>query len=403
MPPMWTKLFPLLAFLLAASTTRAQEKPAEVSLCDLALHPKSFDRKTIRVRGTLDVNFEDFTLAIDNCGTQQQIWLAFGGDVPGIVASTANDNFRKPGTDLKVNGVSYGIAKDENFRKLYALIAARHGDKPTYRVTATLTGTFLAGEEIRVANGKTFLGGYGHLGCCSLLVITQVSNVESVPHADLNVGGIVLRPDGKPLPGFTVFDDVVGGSPPERQQTLTDEQGRFQFSNSGQLLRVEDPRYRPLALAVEPGGSPVHVRLEDASRSDWKLSPCSPADSDSRIGFSILFRLPITMESSPFDNDGVHTLFIFPHRSSAPEAELMFSNFADSGTTLQAADSSSGTQRWMKDGSGKVIGIDARGGARRVGSWRSTLFFPYDEAGYRLQKGKPTADLDRIIDSACIK
>ncbi len=189
---MWIKLFPLLAFLLAASTTRAQEKPAEVSLCDLALHPKSFDRKTIRVRGTLDVNFEDFTLAIDNCGTQQQIWLAFGGDVPGIVASTANDNFRKPGTDLKVNGVSYGIAKDENFRKLYALIAARHGDKPTYRVTATLTGTFLAGEEIRVANGKTFLGGYGHLGCCSLLVITQVSNVESVPHADLNVRGIVL-------------------------------------------------------------------------------------------------------------------------------------------------------------------------------------------------------------------
>jgi len=65
MPPMWTKLFPLLAFLLATSTTPAQEKPAEVSLCDLASHPKSFNQKTIRVRGTLDVNFEDFTLATD--------------------------------------------------------------------------------------------------------------------------------------------------------------------------------------------------------------------------------------------------------------------------------------------------------------------------------------------------
>src|SRR5579859_4926173 len=397
------KLIPFLAFLFAASPLLAQETRLDVPLCDLSAHPKAFDGSMIRVRGTLSVYFEDFSLSVKNCAAQQGIWLAFGGDVPGIVASTVNDTFRKQGTDLKVNGVSYGITKDENFRKLYALISARHGDKPAYRVKATLTGTFLAGEEIKVANGKTLLGGYGHLGCCSLLVITQVSDVESVPHANLDVRGTVVRPDGKPLQGFPVFDDVLGGSPPQRQQTLTDEKGRFQFSNSGQLLRLEDPRYRPLALAVEPGSSRVRVRLEDASRSDWKLSPCSQADSDSRVGFSILFRLPTTMESSPFDNDGVHTLFIFPHGGSAPEAELILSNFADSGTTLETADSSSGTQRWIKDGSGKVIGIDARGGARRVGSWRSTLFFPYDEAGYRLQKGEPTTDLDKIIDSACIK
>ncbi|MHB8502541.1 MAG: transthyretin-like family protein [Candidatus Acidiferrales bacterium] len=400
---MWTKLFPFLALLLAATTARAQETPPEVSVCDLASHPKSYDGKMIRVRGTLNVEFEDFTLSVKNCDTQQQIWLAFGGDVPGIVASMVNDNFRIQGTDLKVNGVSYGIAKDENFRKLYALIAARHGDKPSYRVTATLTGAFLAGKERQLSNGKSDFGGYGHIGCCSLFVITKVSDVESVPPAKLNVRGIVLGLDGKPLEGFLVFDDVLGGSPPLRQRAITDEKGRFQFSNSGQLLRIEDPRYRPLALAVEPGSSTVRVRLEDASRSDWKLSPCSQADSDSRVGFTILFRLPTTMESSPFDNDGVHTLFIFPHGSSAPEAELILSNFADSGTTLGAADSSSGTQRWIKDGPGKVIGIDARGGARRVGSWRNTLFFPYDEAGYRLQKGEPKTNLDRIIDSACIK
>jgi hypothetical protein len=399
----WTRPILFLVLLLVATTLRAQETPAEVSLCDLALHPKSFDGKTIRVRGTLNVNFEDFTLAIENCGTQQQIWLAFGGDVPGIVASMVNDNFRKPGVDLKVNGVSYAITRDENFRKLYALIAARHGDKPSYSVTATLTGAFLAGEERKLTNGKSYLGGYGHLGCCSLLVITLVSNVQSVPSADLTLDGSVLDPHGNPVEGLLVFDDVLGGSPPERQRAITDEKGRFQFSNSGQLLRIEDPRYRPLALVAEPGGSPVRVRLEDASRSDWKLSPCSLADSDSRVGFSILFRLPTTMESSPFDNDGVHTLFVFPHGSSAPEAELILSNFADSGTALGAADSSSGTQRWIKDGSGKVIGMDARGGGRRVGFWRNTVFFPYDEAGYRLQKGEPTTDLDRIIDSACIK
>src|SRR5580704_505395 len=192
----WTRPILFLVLLLVATTLRAQETPAEVSLCDLALHPKSFDGKTIRVRGTLNVNFEDFTLAIENCGTQQQIWLAFGGDVPGIVASMVNDNFRKPGVDLKVNGVSYAITRDENFRKLYALIAARHGDKPSYSVTATLTGAFLAGEERKLTNGQSYLGGYGHLGCCSLLVITLVSNVQSVPSADLTLDGSVLDPHG---------------------------------------------------------------------------------------------------------------------------------------------------------------------------------------------------------------
>jgi len=79
--------------------------------CDLARNPKAFDGKLIRVRGTLNVHFEDFSLGIRNCDTEQGIWLAFGGDVPGIVTSMANDNVRKPGVDIKVNDVPYGIKK----------------------------------------------------------------------------------------------------------------------------------------------------------------------------------------------------------------------------------------------------------------------------------------------------
>jgi hypothetical protein len=175
-------------------------------VCDLAKHPNSFDRKMIRARGTRNVEFEDFSLAISDCDTRQEIWLVLGGDVPGIVASTVNDTVRKPGVDIEVNGVSYGIKKDESFRRLYALISARHGDKSPYPVTATLTGALCPGEKSKLADGPTVFEGYGHVRCCSLLVITQVGDGESVPPANLNVSGTVSGPDGKPVQGFVVID-----------------------------------------------------------------------------------------------------------------------------------------------------------------------------------------------------
>jgi hypothetical protein len=55
--------FLLLSVLLSlARTVRAQEAPLDVPYCALAQDPASFDGKMIRVRGTLSVGFEDFTL-----------------------------------------------------------------------------------------------------------------------------------------------------------------------------------------------------------------------------------------------------------------------------------------------------------------------------------------------------
>jgi hypothetical protein len=399
---MWKRTLMLFASLFVSGHARAQDNHVDVPLCDLSAHPKAFDQRTIRVRATLSVYFEDFSLSVKNCSVQQGIWLAFGGDVPGIVVSMVNDNFRKPGTNLQVNGTSYGMVKDENFRRLYALIAAVHGSKPAYRVTATLTGTFLAGEESRVANGKSFLGGYGHLGCCSLLVITRVSNVVSFPPADLNVAGTVFRPDGKPFPGFLVLDDVLGGSPPQRQTATADSKGNFRFSDSGQLLRFEDPNYRPLALPVETGNPSVRVKLEDTKNSDWVLEPCRQNDSANRIGFSVWFTMPSSMESEAFDAEGTRSFFVFPHGSSAPEAEFIVSSSADQAQESTAAVASVWSEeRWIKNDSGKVVGIDARGRRRRGERWRTATFFGHDAAGYNLRLSKPTTDLDAILNSAC--
>jgi hypothetical protein len=381
----------------------AQENPVEVPGCELVRNPKAFDGKLIRVRGTLNVHFEDFSLGFGNCGSEQGIWLAFGGDVPGIVTSTVNDTVRKPGSDIELNGALYGIKKDDNFRKLYALIASRHGDKSDYRVTATLRGKFFAGEESRTAKGIVNFVGYGHLGCCALLVITQVSGVESVPQANLNLRGVLIGVDGKAVEGFTVFNDVLGGSPPERQKTVTNKKGEFAFSNSGQQLRFENPSYRPLALTVEPGGALIRVRLQDAKPSDWVILACEGDNSLSRIGFSVLFALPKTMESNPLNSDDMQSIFVYPRGGEQSSAELIVSSSSEEiSDAADSLDSEQFEERWIKDNAGKVVGMDARGRMKNGGYWRTAIFPGHVSASYRLQAGKQPNALDKIIDSACV-
>ena len=396
----------VVLFLVIAVRVRAETTPEEISFCDLAKHPKPMDGKTIRVRGTVSAEFESFTLWTKGCETQQAIWLAFGGDVPGIVASTANDNSRKPGVDIQINGVSYGIKKDENFRTLYALLAARHGEKAAYRVTATLTGAFIAGQETKTAGGQNIFMGFGHLGCCSLLVITEVSGVESVPPGDLDVRGTVLGPDGKPMKGFTVINEVNGGTPRERQQTATDSVGKFAFSEAGQLLRFEDPNYRPLALYVESGKGAVHVRLEEAKRSDWVVPTCDQVkDIGSRIGFYARFALPDGWESSLTDEEGLHAYFIYPRGRSAAEAELILSTNPEQEEAVEPdnfADSKWSAQRWIKDSAGKVIGIDTRAELKNGRLWRAAVLLRHDSIGYTVRSGSSASVMDKMIESACI-
>jgi hypothetical protein len=385
----------LIALVLAAGLIWMRQSQPLLSACDLVQNPRAFDRKTIDVRGALSVHFEDFTLEMPHCTASRGVWLAFGGDVPGIVASTANDGFRTAGVDMKVEGVSYGIKKDESFRKLYALIAAGRGNLAPFRVTATLSGVFFA------VNDPEAPSGYGHLGCCHLFVITSVTDVESEPAANLFVHGRVLGPDGNPVSGLTVFDDVLGGIPPQTQETSTNERGEFEFSNSGPLLRVEAPNYRPIAAAVEVGGPPVELKLEDARSSDWQMKTCTQAETSSRrIGFSMLFQLPPTMDFALLHD----THFVFPRGgSSATDTQLFIQNQVGFATDRsEVVDSEWSEQRWIKDSAGAVVGIDSHGRLKGGGSWRTVSFGSDNTARYSLEAGQPTALLDTILDSACL-
>jgi hypothetical protein len=391
-------------FLLGANLAFAQA-PLETSLCAVSKDPKAFDGKNIRVKGTFHVSFESFTVFAKGCEAKSAVWVAFGGDVPGIVTSLANDNVRRPGVDVTVDGAPYGIKKDDNFRRLYALLAARHGEEAMYRVTATVTGVFLSGDEQKGGDGKARFGGYGHLGCCSLLVIQEVGGASSVPSATMEAHGVVLDPKGKPLAGFKVFDDVLGGLPPQRQESVTDEHGQFRFTNSGQLLRFEDPQYRPVALPIEPGGAAVSVRLQEARRSDWTIPPCSERNGNSKlIGFAVRYEISPGMDYQRNDEKGEipSSYFVFPSGGEPLNPELAI--FREGAVIPDDAYLGArwSEQRWIRDQDGKIVGRDSRGRSKNGERWRTAIFFENDSAVYRIKTGARTAVIDKIVDSACI-
>jgi len=183
---------PLLSFLAYTAFSRAQA-PVHVTPCDLVNSPQQYAGKVVQVRARISLAFEDFSLAQPGCEDKYPgVWLMYGGDEPTPTSSTVNDLSRKPGSVLKVNGRPIPLVHDaalDLFRdRLTAIRIGPIGDHPCndcylYEVTATLTGVFFAATDDAQQHS-----GYGHLGCCHLLAIQQVSDVDAT-RTSIPVGG----------------------------------------------------------------------------------------------------------------------------------------------------------------------------------------------------------------------
>lgn len=178
----------LLAFAVVCSPRAfaAAQPVQDVSLCELRQHAADFDHKLVRVHGTTGLAFESFTLYGPDCKDTKStsVWLTFGGDVSDIAVYCCGDHSREPGQSFQIDGQAVPMLKDAAFEQFYRLLRASRnrmpdgepctGDCHFYKVSATLTGVFLAEKD--TANEHV---GYGHLGCCSLLVIKRVEEVAA--------------------------------------------------------------------------------------------------------------------------------------------------------------------------------------------------------------------------------
>ena len=162
--------------------------PRQASFCDLKHNPANYDGQWIAVRGRVAMQFEDFSLDNPDCNASDRpgIWLTFGGDQDEITPYCCVGT-RKKGVDLEVGGQRVPLVRDAALREFQRVLQSARLRRPDghpcegsecsfYRpLTATITGLFLAGHD----SGQSSLPGYGHLGCCHLLAIRQVSDISA--------------------------------------------------------------------------------------------------------------------------------------------------------------------------------------------------------------------------------
>ncbi len=173
----------------SAQTDAANSTPAPrvASLCDLKLKAANYDGQWITVRGRASMEFEDFTLYDRDCNAPHLpgIWLTFGGDQDEIAVYCCGNGTRKKGTDVEVGGHLVPLVRDGSLLEFQRVLQVQRLRRPDGNgcegheckfygpVNATITGLFMAGQD------GVSSPGYGHLGCCHLLVIKEVSDVSA--------------------------------------------------------------------------------------------------------------------------------------------------------------------------------------------------------------------------------
>jgi hypothetical protein len=179
-------------FVLAASPLAAQSpqlpsppdpgpEPRNVSLCDIAKEPGSFNHAFVRVTAFVSHAFEDFTLADPSCSTKSrdfQVWLAYGGKTQSntVYCCPGESSATDRSQSLSVEGIPVPLLSDATFEGFTELLKKERDTT----VRATLVGRFFEAEK-----DAMHWRGYGHMGCCSLLVIQRVEAFE--PHARADV------------------------------------------------------------------------------------------------------------------------------------------------------------------------------------------------------------------------
>ena len=138
------------------------EDPQRVSACQVKANPAAFNHKIIEVTAFIYHGFEQFTLFDPACPEWPQISMEFGG--------------------ATVEQVPTALVTDDRHREFARMIHS----PPDRVVRATLVGRFFSGRQHPMRNGDVIWNGYGHLGCCSLLVIQQVLSVDPQSRTDLD-------------------------------------------------------------------------------------------------------------------------------------------------------------------------------------------------------------------------
>jgi hypothetical protein len=180
------RLVPFLVTMLILTGQAAQfDQPVQATVCEILGHPIAYNGKIVRVRATVDIEFEHSAFSAKECKRAEGyewIWLEYGSG-PKWQPTTWCCGDLTPRDKLN-------LFQDKTFRLFHRYITAQVKKKgpceygcPRYEVTATLTGRLDVLEPKRFPNGSMgcFGDGFGHFGSsCARLVLQSVSDVVAI-------------------------------------------------------------------------------------------------------------------------------------------------------------------------------------------------------------------------------
>jgi hypothetical protein len=255
------------AALFVAASAYAQE-PEKVTACDLKNHSGDYNHKLIEVTGFVSHGFENFTLYDPGCSAWPEVWLEYGGTVnSGTVYCCATEAHTRTAEPV-IENVPIPLVNDSAFREFDAMIQGA----PDTMVHATIVGTYFAGN-----GGK---GGFGHLGCCTLLMIQQIAQVDPHDRADLDYRTSTDPPKFPEKVGCGVgdmryghsdtelIDDQRSAEAGERAWAFDDPQ-RVGLESLAGFLRIDDATIKHMKQTQEGPGRFIYEWKSPGDNPSW--------------------------------------------------------------------------------------------------------------------------------------
>lgn len=183
--------FLLFSFHTISANGITSQNPIDVTPCQLADNPGEYNHKLVQVTGFVSHGFEEFVLFDPTCDSRFSIWLDYGGTTASntmYCCGVTRSNTRPK--QLVVENIPIPLTDDARFHDFNALVQKM----PSSIVHATIVGRFFSGGKQQSAGG-VFWRGYGHMGCCSLLAIQEIVDVDKHQREDLDYASSVDSPE----------------------------------------------------------------------------------------------------------------------------------------------------------------------------------------------------------------
>ena len=163
--------FAIILLLWAGVFAAQAAQPIDTDVCAIRADIKQFDRKLIRLHAFVNRSFEESTLVDPKCPEEALSNLTPTNFVPRIWLHFGNDEEMK---DRKIKGYQKLVEDDEYKGFLEFLLKRRRLGQ---MASATMVGTFYADAKSSDS---------GHMGCCSLFVVSRVEHYDRDYEPDLD-------------------------------------------------------------------------------------------------------------------------------------------------------------------------------------------------------------------------